>query len=643
MRILKNLLVLVAFLFLAQSASAATVYVSQSGGSTSCGADGTQTTTALASVTWTAGNTYKLCGTFTFSGGVTGIEPTASGTMGNVLTIYGENNTVIQSPYFSHGGGGINIDGLSYIHITSGTPCGQIHNSVEAVTVCDPTIQDTANGDSLANQQDTTLIHAIGCTNCEVDNWNLLNAYVSDLSGAIKDNTQVVASQFSGDGNSFHNNRVINAGEGVDFAHYTTANTFHINNNYFQKIGWSLGCAGDSSLVQKVWFDDNHVTDPGVWALNAHINGIHCFNGSGGGILTLYVYNNLMDGSWNTGITSGVFLEGNISNWTTSTGKLIAFNNIFHTTDNTNPGDGWIGDFAGNGHLVFNNTFLGVNGTSYLFGVSTNGVQTATGLTFENNILQGGGQVIRDIDTPATYTKIDYNFYANSATGNPIWEFTSGCRVSSLADWQACSPSPDAHAQAQLGSPWANLNNTTGVVSTGFAGNTGGLNLTSLCSGDLVPLCSDIIGVSRPGGSTAWTVGAYQFSAGGSPTADLSPTSISFGNVTTGTTTGTSTVTLTNNGSVTLNISSIAKGGSDTTKFSLTNGCSTTLAASASCTFTVSFSPTAVTSYSANITVTTDASTSPDLVTLTGAGVAATPGGAVSGGKFVLGGTALNH
>ena len=52
-------------LLLCTPAFGATVFVSQSGGSVSCGADGTQSTTAQASVTWTAGNTYKICGTIT--------------------------------------------------------------------------------------------------------------------------------------------------------------------------------------------------------------------------------------------------------------------------------------------------------------------------------------------------------------------------------------------------------------------------------------------------------------------------------------------------------------------------------------------------------------------------------------------------
>ena len=107
----------------------------------------------------------------------------------------------------------------------------------------------------------------------------------------------------------------------------------------------------------------------------------------------------------------------------------------------------------------------------------------------------------------------------------------------------------------------------------------------------------------------------------------LSPTSIAFGNQATGTSSGNRLVTLTNPGNATLTIASITLTGANAAEFS-TNGstCSSTLAALASCSINVVFSPTTATAKNANLTFATSASTSPDNVALTGTGVTpATP------------------
>lgn len=77
------------------------------------------------------------------------------------------------------------------------------------------------------------------------------------------------------------------------------------------------------------------------------------------------------------------------------------------------------------------------------------------------------------------------------------------------------------------------------------------------------------------------------------------------------------TTTLTNIGSVTLNISDISITG-DTTDFSQTNNCPATVAAGGSCVITVSFSWRSAGSYGADVSVTDNGGGSPQLVPLTG-------------------------
>jgi hypothetical protein len=104
----------------------------------------------------------------------------------------------------------------------------------------------------------------------------------------------------------------------------------------------------------------------------------------------------------------------------------------------------------------------------------------------------------------------------------------------------------------------------------------------------------------------------------------LSPTNLSFGSVNVGSTSPPQTVTLTNTGSATLTISSIAITGTNTGDFAQSNACGSSLAGGASCSIQVTFTPLAVGSRSATLSVTDNASGSPQTVSLSGTG-AGTP------------------
>jgi hypothetical protein len=107
------------------------------------------------------------------------------------------------------------------------------------------------------------------------------------------------------------------------------------------------------------------------------------------------------------------------------------------------------------------------------------------------------------------------------------------------------------------------------------------------------------------------------------PAVGLSPTSLSFGNQLIGTTSAAKTVTLTDNGSATLNVGTL----SITAPYKLINDtCSgKALAPAAKCTFQVDFAPTASGATSgAQVTVPSNASGSPSHLALSGTGVAGT-------------------
>ncbi len=110
------------------------------------------------------------------------------------------------------------------------------------------------------------------------------------------------------------------------------------------------------------------------------------------------------------------------------------------------------------------------------------------------------------------------------------------------------------------------------------------------------------------------------------PAVTLNPTSLTYGNQVLGTTSTSQTITLTSSGTVPLSISSISLTGTNAGDFAQTNNCPTsnTLAVGASCTITVTFTPSANGTRSASVTITDNASNSPQSAALSGTGLTAT-------------------
>jgi hypothetical protein len=105
------------------------------------------------------------------------------------------------------------------------------------------------------------------------------------------------------------------------------------------------------------------------------------------------------------------------------------------------------------------------------------------------------------------------------------------------------------------------------------------------------------------------------------PAVTLSPASLAFGNQTVGASVA-KPITLTNSGSAALGITSIAASGSG---FTSAHNCAATLAAAASCTINVTFTPTAAVASTGAVTITSAATGSPHTVGLSGTGTAPTP------------------
>ena len=158
------------------------------------------------------------------------------------------------------------------------------------------------------------------------------------------------------------------------------------------------------------------------------------------------------------------------------------------------------------------------------------------------------------------------------------------------------------------------------VASAGYTfnpatGNTVTISLPSGTSARYVQLSFT--------GNTGWDAAQLSefevFPGGGTSGSALtaSPSSLSFGNVATGSTSSAQTVTVSNPGSTAASVSSVNTSG----PFAETNTCGGSIAAGGSCTVSVTFAPTGTGSASGSLSVASSAPGSPLTVALSGTGV----------------------
>ncbi len=121
------------------------------------------------------------------------------------------------------------------------------------------------------------------------------------------------------------------------------------------------------------------------------------------------------------------------------------------------------------------------------------------------------------------------------------------------------------------------------------------------------------------------TSGQWTSAAASGPSVTLSPTSLTFGTRSVGTS-ATQSLSVTNSGTVGLSVTGVQITGTNASDYSAMNGCTASVDPGGSCTISVSFDPDAAGARSATLSITDNASNSPQTVALSGTGsTAATP------------------
>jgi hypothetical protein len=301
-----------------------------------------------------------------------------------------------------------------------------------------------------------------------------------------------------------------------------------------------------------------------------HVNGFYFQIGTA----TLYEYNNYLHNVVNG--TNNQQAPGN-------PGVQYFFNNV-----------SW--QAAGGGNYGITGYGLGANGAHLYFLQNT---MYASGTTGAPNACISSDNA-NPTDNPYLYVILQNNhcmtnygppWFADAAVGS-TWQTSAGSTnvtdIENGTSVQTWSGSTAYYSPATLFAP-----QSSAAPTVTFATGGNSYNFYSICNGQPNPglgaLCFDINGNARPS-TGGWNAGAYQQLSSGSVT--LSPSPESFGNVNYGSSSSGVTFTLTNNSSASATSLSIGNSGGNAGDFAISsNTCGSTLAASASCTWVVTFTP----------------------------------------------------
>jgi hypothetical protein len=545
-------------LFVLMSAAfASDIYIAQSTTGGNSGADCADAHSAA----WfnsnaTGGNTYHLCGTFQGSSGTTMLTVPASGTSSAPLIILFESGAKMISPrwlagtYLDDGssGGAISVNNKNYVIVDGGTN-GLIAN--------EDANGNPQNGTGLANSNTSYGVYVKG-SNIIVRNLTIRNIYVingNDTSTPATDTADVHIDS-PATNISICNNYLGNAMQGImSFATGSGAQNNDCQNNNFaaglnfflnslDDHGWQMainpsGASAPNIYANNFGSDANWSNGPSasIW----HTDGIIAYPTVSGVVITPYIYNNIFNGALANGVAGDGSPTGFVfctygAGYSNSGASCSIFNNVIVSTLTSGGAAAmWLGGDAGyvvGPHQIYNNTII--NNQWNITG--TNSAATASWYKVKNNIIQSvqaGGQFLFDngISVPRMLN-INSNVYYDAAQESWAWNGISG----SFAAWKTnCSAGGGAGCDANSTYSYPQLNATYQPTSTS-PGNGKSENLSSLCTGQMAPLCSDkppsvgrggsLSGNNARPSSGAWDAGAYQYASGGG-SAPAAPTGLS--------------------------------------------------------------------------------------------------------------------
>ncbi|HEY2669682.1 MAG TPA: choice-of-anchor D domain-containing protein, partial [Rugosimonospora sp.] len=360
-----------------------------------------------------------------------------------------------------------------------------------------------------------------------------------------------------------------------------------------------MGGAGTNQTVQNVYAHDTR-----SWSTLHFIEGRVTNNTpecQGGQILN----NQIGPAGTATPDATGVWADG-IS--LACGGSLVQGNTITDATD------GAIVVFGAPGSTVQNNTIIAKNqlllgGINMVDYAPMNGNYTGTVVT--HNTIDALSAFIKMgiAQGQQAWNCLTGTNYGATVTGNTLegQYMGYGYAVDGVSDWTVTG---NVDNSRHVGTQTAG-----GCFGSPRASQPAGYQVESATSSNLQPEFTSGVLTNALG-----TLNSPPITAPSGPTLTASPSNVSFGNQAVGTTSAAHALTISNTGGSAATISSIAA----SAPFAQTNTCGATLAASASCTVNVTFSPATAGAASGSVTIASNATNSPTTIALSGTGTSAT-------------------
>jgi hypothetical protein len=644
-------------------AAGANIFFAQNSAGANTGADcaDARAWSTATSGDW-SGNTVHTCGTFTATINTTAIQVKAGNS-----TLKFEPGAVLTSPAWPAFGGAIDTAGFSNVTIDGGGSFeGQDDITHAGCGTGCGSITSTANGDALANQLQSLGISSSGSfgTNNVVKGLSVGPLYIRVQNNNNGPSTTPPSDDgycihFGSTGSTATHNTVLNCATGIVWG--DCSNNITISYNHFQahNHGTSGGCSTGTTAADNLKVIGNQsaggyqVYDQAPGGRDDYHRDVFIFicESSANPCLTnVTVANNYIFGTYthNGNMTADIFLDDEDTNQI----QCLAYNNILAHGGATDDGtaNGYV---TGGRHCSFyNNTLAPVIQGSSGFNLSVTGGT----VVLENNvsIAPGLGMFAPSSGTGATYTWDFNTWYQITSQGGGSFMFPgsgSCCNpFGGAGSLQAAGF--DTHGQNGANPNLVGLTACQSGTITSCAASSGspilafGTNLTSL---GITGLNSDILGNARPTGSTKWTAGAIQGTLAGS--VSLTPSPESFGSLAVGVSGSPVTFTVLNTNSTTATAITPSVSGGNTADFAIVNSgagsCSAaggSLATSASCTFTVTFTPGGTGSRSTTLSVSYSGGdgASPQTSALSGTGTtSAATGTKLNGGIKINGGVVI--
>lgn len=237
-------------------------------------------------------------------------------------------------------------------------------------------------------------------------------------------------------------------------------------------------------------------------------------------------------------------------------------------------------------------------------------------------------------DPAAAGTRIGLLTFTDNAPNSPQSVSLSGIGVTPIVQFSPTSLTFPTQVVFTTSQPQTvTLTNTgQGILFIKSAGLSGAFGVTTTCSGQLNPGGSCTASVTFKPKTKGLLAGAISLTdnapaspqkmplSGTGTYVQLTPTSISFGNQPVGTTSIRKKITLSNKSSVAVSITGMTITGTNASDFAEVNNCGTRVAAGASCSIGVTFTPSTTGKRTASVSISDNGGGSPQQVALAGTG-----------------------